>query len=506
VVQVREKKSDVPQMKGEEGAGGGDSLLSLSLEFSSIDHGPPKKKPMPELPAARPELSKETLGGGAELPPLPAVDVSKMPVRGKPMELVPMVHERNGWPCHTLFDRASWALHLAQLETHNRKPGMRVIIAKAETHGPKTTPYTIYVMHIKTAFSVRGISRRFSEFKDLDEALRAVKRSAPTLPRKKTWGKMSPKFITERKRQLQAYIEAILSDPTCANSDPFRNFLGTHGHPIEQEILKRYSNGVHGLAQDGHRTALITPWRLATGTRVEAIEELVQRCRAARDVRQEARALNQLGIMESQNGRRAEAINAMRQAFMCCRQLDDADGLLSCALSWASIHAHFGELKVAEQRLHEAESMAAEAGAISGQAWCHLLQALIKASQGLIAAAAKEAVMAGELFSNADDTGHAALAQFTLGGLLLHCGEVRQAVEVLESSLLLRRRARDTLGLGESLSLLGQAFAEIGYQLHAMDYFDQERPASLLALSPAFCSRHTLDMRTLAICAWCGRT
>ena len=53
------------------------------------------------------------------------------------------------------------------------------------------------------------------------------------------------------------------------------------------------------------------------------------------------------------------------------------------------------------------------------------------------------------------------------------CGQVRQAVEVLESSLLLRRHARDTLGLGESLSLLGQAFAEIGYQLHAMDYFDQ---------------------------------
>ena len=476
----------------------GDGLLSLSLEFASIDHAPPPtQKHKPQGTAVRAEVSVESSN---EPPPMPAVDLSKMPERAAPVNLVVMVHERNGWPCHTLFDRASWALHLPHLETHNRKAGMRVIIAKAETHGPKTTPYTIYVMHIKTAFSVRGISRRFSEFKDLDDALRAVKRTAPVLPRKKTWGKMSPKFITERKRQLQLYIEAILSDPACADSEPFRNFLSTQGHPIEQQILRRYSSGMNGAAS-AHGNAVLTPWRLATGTRLEAIESLVMQCRAARDVRQEARALNQMGIMLSQQGERVKALQAMRQAFLCCRQLDDADGLLSCALSWASIHAFFGEFDVAEQRLREAEGMAAELGVVSGQAWCHLLLALFKAAEGFMAAAAKEAVLASELFCNAGDYGHTALAHFTLGSLLLRCSEVRQAVEVLESSLLLRRRARDTLGLGESLSLLGQvwhppplafpnpfpsgclrrptcamrgqAFAEIGYQLHAMDYFDQ---------------------------------
>jgi hypothetical protein len=341
----------------------GDGLLSLSLEFNSINYAPPKNKAVPVVPTIGAEKSKNVLNG-SEMPQLPAVDLSKVPEQGTPLELVHLVHERNGWPCHSLFDRGSWALHLQHLETHNRKPGMRVIIAKAETHGPKTTPYTIYVMHIKTAYSVRGLSRRYSEFKDLDEALRAIKRSAPTLPRKKTWGKMSPKFITERKRQLQAYIEAILSDPSCANSEPFHNFLGTRGHPIEQDILERYCSSGHvALVPDG--TALLTPWRLATGTRVEAIEALVQRCRAVHDVRQEARALNQLAIMQSHNAQRVPALNAMRQAFLCCRQLDDADGLLSCALSWASIHARFGEYTVAEQRLHEAEGMAAELRAVT---------------------------------------------------------------------------------------------------------------------------------------------
>jgi tetratricopeptide (TPR) repeat protein len=94
-------------------------------------------------------------------------------------------------------------------------------------------------------------------------------------------------------------------------------------------------------------------------------------------------------------------------------------------------------------------------------------------AQGRTAVAAKEAVLAAELFNNAGDVGNTALALFTLGSQLLRCAEVRQAVEVLESSLLRRRRARDTLGLAESLCLLGQAFGRIGYQLHAMDYFDQ---------------------------------
>lgn len=50
---------------------------------------------------------------------------------------------------------------------------------------------------------------------------------------------------------------------------------------------------------------------------------------------------------------------------------------------------------------------------------------------------------------------------------LVICTEMRvgwyQAVEVLESSLLLRRQSRDKLGLAETLSALGKAFAHIGY-------------------------------------------
>ena len=131
-----------------------------------------------------------------------------------------------------------------------------MIIAKAETHGPKTTPYTSYIMHIKTAFSVRSISRRYSDFKELDESLRMVRRTAPSLPRKKTFGKMSPKFISERKKQLQLYLGQILMDSDCANSEPFRAFLGTKGHHIEEEILARKGPA----AEKG--TGPFVPWLL----------------------------------------------------------------------------------------------------------------------------------------------------------------------------------------------------------------------------------------------------
>jgi hypothetical protein len=107
-----------------------------------------------------PEVSRESLTNA--VPELPAVEISKIPEDGPNVQLSTMVVDVDGWPASLLFEQESWALHAPELEAHNCKPGMRVIIAKAETHGPKTTPHTTYVMHIKTAFSIRGISRRFA--------------------------------------------------------------------------------------------------------------------------------------------------------------------------------------------------------------------------------------------------------------------------------------------------------------------------------------------------------
>jgi hypothetical protein len=41
------------------------------------------------------------------------------------------------------------------------------VITKVEKQGPYTRPYSTYLLHTKTAFSVKGAARRFREFRDL---------------------------------------------------------------------------------------------------------------------------------------------------------------------------------------------------------------------------------------------------------------------------------------------------------------------------------------------------
>ena len=55
----------------------------------------------------------------------------------------------------------------------------------------------------------------------------------------------------------------------------------------------------------------------------------------------------------------------------------------------------------------------------------------------------------------------------------LSLGELRLAVESLEACLVVRRRARDKVGLAEALYKLGVCFVEIGYTAQALDHLQQ---------------------------------
>jgi hypothetical protein len=58
-----------------------------------------------------------------------------------------------------------------------KKIGIRSVITKTETRGPYTRPFTVYFVHTKTAFSVKGVCKRFSEFKELDQTVCTPRRS-----------------------------------------------------------------------------------------------------------------------------------------------------------------------------------------------------------------------------------------------------------------------------------------------------------------------------------------
>ena len=98
-------------------------------------------------------------------------------------------------PGHKYFlHRAdSWVSHNKTIS--ERKRGIRAVVTKSgsevsvlsfqylsilnvwsrcsESRGPYTSPYTVYFIHTRTAFSVRGVCKRFSEFKQLDAQIRS---------------------------------------------------------------------------------------------------------------------------------------------------------------------------------------------------------------------------------------------------------------------------------------------------------------------------------------------
>ena len=43
--------------------------------------------------------------------------------------------------------------------------------------GPKTAPFVVYLIHVRTAFTVRGLARRYSDFVLLDAQVRALAQS-----------------------------------------------------------------------------------------------------------------------------------------------------------------------------------------------------------------------------------------------------------------------------------------------------------------------------------------
>ena len=72
------------------------------------------------------------------------------------------------WWAYILLRGDSWAAHSISSDTSSdARTGIRTVITKVEKQGPYTRPYTVYLLHTKTAFSVKGAARRFREFREL---------------------------------------------------------------------------------------------------------------------------------------------------------------------------------------------------------------------------------------------------------------------------------------------------------------------------------------------------
>ncbi len=75
------------------------------------------------------------------------------------------------WWAYVLLRGDSWAGHAISAESSaDARTGIRTVITKVEKQGPYTRPYSVYLLHTKTAFSVKAAARRFKEFRELVRA------------------------------------------------------------------------------------------------------------------------------------------------------------------------------------------------------------------------------------------------------------------------------------------------------------------------------------------------
>ena len=156
----------------------------------------------------------------------------------------------SAWHDYRMLRSEEWATH--SLRHEERKSGIRSVITKTETRGPYTRPFTVYFIHTKTAFSVKGVCKRFSAFKELDAKIKkAFKTFNSPFPPDKVFNSMQPEFVNERRKQLQRYLDDALSVPEIASFPELHAFLNIPEYnelvteELEEEFQREQKRNSH---------------------------------------------------------------------------------------------------------------------------------------------------------------------------------------------------------------------------------------------------------------------
>ena len=96
----------------------------------------------------------------------------------------------------------------------------------------KVSDHTEYIVQNTLSGKTWQCQRRYKEFDELHNKLKRVNPDLPipSLPTKKWFGNMAPKFVNERQAALQSYVDELLQDPRWASMHILRAFFDTHRH------------------------------------------------------------------------------------------------------------------------------------------------------------------------------------------------------------------------------------------------------------------------------------
>jgi tetratricopeptide (TPR) repeat protein len=150
-----------------------------------------------------------------------------------------------------------------------------------------------------------------------------------------------------------------------------------------------------------------------------------------------------------------------------------AEGLITCVANLASVLLRAGHAQLALERYRESVEISGQRGDVAAQAANMAKIALVLAFRSDLTGAIKVGRGALDMLAATGAWGRQGALSYSLASVYLSLGELRLAVESLEACLVLRRRARDKVGLAEALYKLGVCFVEIGYTAQALDHLQQ---------------------------------
>ncbi len=183
-------------------------------------------------------------------------------------------------------------------------------------------------MHTKTAFSVKGVCKRFSDFKELDGKIkRNFKNFTAPFPPDKVFNSMEPEFVSERRKQLQKYLDEVMTVPEIASYSELHNFLGI---PDYNEEVRREQEAEAAK----RRTRVARPDEDRPDTYLKGIEK----AKLDGDRIAEAQAFNALGLLYCETGLEAQGVECMENALELCRAESHRDGMVVVLSNLGCIH------------------------------------------------------------------------------------------------------------------------------------------------------------------------
>ena len=363
------------------------------------------------------------------------------------------------WHEYRMLRSEEWATH--SLRHEEKKSGIRSVITKTETRGPYTRPFTVYFIHTKTAFSVKGVCKRFSDFKELDMKIKKVfKNFNSPFPPDKVFNSMQPEFVNERRKQLQRYLDDALSVPDIAAFSELHTFLNIpeYNELVTEEQQEEFQREQKRNSQPD-------------SDKPETYLRAIDLTKASGDRIAEAQAFNALGLIYSEMELDPQGIECIESALELCRAEDDLKGIAVTLSNLGCAHVKQDCHSLALACFQEVHDLVA--GDNKAQAAIKIKMALTYEANGECYEAVEHCLRCLEQCKIADDQVLQASCLFTLGSIYYDAGEVRQAVEAFERCLVLRRKTRNKIGLAEALNKLGLTYCDIGYDLRAIDYFEQ---------------------------------